>query len=201
MTSTEEKPESIYKEIQNLLLNAVNNRSSAFHTPVFSNISENNLIQSRTIVLRKFNNEKLTLTFHSDMRSPKIHQLKKKNNSCFLFYDTKIKIQLRIKTTSKINNQNQVTKKAWDNTSLASRKCYLTNQPPSSLTDKPQDGIPEHLSGIDPKIDESELGYKNFAVIENSIQNIEWLHLNYLGHKRLNIKLENLVPEFNWIIP
>ena len=81
--------------------------------------------------------------------------------SNFVFYDYKIKIQLRIKTITKIHYDNKITKEAWKQTRLFSRKCYLTQKAPSSITTIAEDGIPEHLKGIDPNKNESEIGYTN----------------------------------------
>jgi len=193
--------ESIFKEIKNLLYLGANNRKHSFHTPTFSNISMKMTLESRIVVLRKFDEEKLFLNFHTDFRSPKILDLKKNNNSSFLFYDHSIKIQLRIKTISSINNQNEIAKQSWDLTQLSSRKCYLTKKRPSSKTNIPEDGLPKHLQGIDPTKNESEGGYNNFAVIQNKIESIDWLYLSYSGHKRLSINFKNNIPEFSWLIP
>ena len=125
----------------------------------------------------------------------------KNNISFFVFYDSKIKIQIRVKTRSIINNKNNVTKNSWEQTRLFSRKCYLTTKAPSSITNIPEDGIPIHLKGIDPKKDESEKGYENFVVIENQILNIDWLYLSSSGHRRLNINIKNNENLFEWKIP
>ena len=93
------------------------------------------------------------------------------------------------------------TKKFWNKTNLSSRKCYLSDQAPSSASTIPTDGLPLRLKGIDPTLVESETGYKNFVVIENSIKNIEWLKLSSKGHRRLNINLEKNQKKFQWIIP
>ena len=201
MSLFNKNPKSIFINIKKLLALAVTDRHHAFHTPVFSNKNQNNSVDSRVVVLRRFNENNLKLNFHTDFRSPKIINLKKNNNSSFVFYDFKLKIQLRIKTHSIINNKNNVSKNAWERARLSSRKCYLTQKVPSSITTLPEDGIPEHLKGIDPSQDESEKGYDNFAVIENQIQNIDWLYLTSSGHKRLNIDFENFEPVFKWIIP
>ena len=89
----------------------------------------------------------------------------------------------------------------WDKTSLMSRKCYLTKKAPSSITDIPEDGIDLDLKGKEPTKADSEIGYKNFTVIENKIVEIDWLYLDASGHRRLNIKLNNKKPSFDWIIP
>ncbi len=196
-----EDPKIIYNNIKELLNKGVKDRHHSFHTPVFSNYEEDNLVDSRIVVLRKYNEEELKLNFHTDFRSPKVNSLKKNQNSFFVFYDFKLKIQLRIKTYSTVNNNNEISKKAWDLTRLFSRKCYLTQKKPSSLSLIPDDGIPQHLSGIDPTKEESENGYKNFTVIENEIQNIDWLYLASSGHRRLKISFKKLIPSYEWLIP
>ena len=201
MTENIKKPESILSNIKILLKSAVKDRHHPYHTPVFSNISNNIRSKSRIIVLRNFDEEKLILNFHSDFRSPKIKDLQNNKQSSFLFYDSKIKTQLRIRTNSKINYKNNITKNAWGKTTLSSRKCYLSMHAPSSITAKLNDGIPSHLKGIDPQLEESEKGYKNFVVIQNKIVNIDWLHLSSSGHERLMIKFQKNIPFFNWIIP
>ena len=201
MSLIEENPKVIFDNIKELLTIGVTDRKHAFHTPVFSNQNKDNSTDSRIVVLRKFNFDTLKLNFHTDLRSKKIESLKKNNSSSFVFYDYKIKTQLRIKTESTINNKNNISKDAWKNTRLFSRKCYLTKKAPSSSTNFPEDGIPLHLKGIDPSKDESEKGYDNFTVIENKILNIDWLYLASLGHRRLNINFENNNTKFEWLIP
>ena len=201
MSFFEENPNKIFDNIKELLTIGAKDRNHAFHTPVFSNSNQDNLVDSRVVVLRKFDEKLLKLNFHTDMRSPKIKNLQKIYTSFFVFYDSKIKTQIRIKTHSVINNNNNLTENTWEQTRLFSRKCYLTIKSPSSITDIPEDGIPIHLKGIDPNKNESEKGYDNFAVIENKILNIDWLYLDSSGHRRLNINVENKEAVFKWMIP
>ena len=74
----------------------------------------------------------MSLNFNTDIRSKKINEIKENSETFFLFYDSKIKIQLRVSTNSKIHYNDSFSKKAWQDTKLSSRKCYLTNNPPSS---------------------------------------------------------------------
>ena len=201
MSYLNENPKLIFDNIKELLIEGVKVRQHPFHTPVFSNMDINNLADSRIIVLRHFDPKNCILNFHTDFRSPKVSNLLHNKNSLFLFYDHNLKIQLRIKTISNLNNQNDTTKIMWDKTSLMSRKCYLTKKRPSSITDNPEDGIDCDLKGKEPTKADSEIGYKNFTVIENKIIEIDWLYLDASGHRRLNIKLKNKKPSFDWIIP
>ena len=198
---SKENTNEIFEDIKRNLTRGVKDRKHTFHTPVFCNVDNENSIESRVVVLRQFDSPNMVLNFHTDFRSPKILGLQQNNNSLLVFYDHKLKIQLRIKTTSIINNQNKVTQEMWDQTKLFSRKCYLTEKAPSSSTNLPEDGIDESLGGREPTLKESERGYKNFTVVQSQIQQIDWLYLAASGHRRLKIILEKQIPSFQWIIP
>ena len=200
-TSSKENTHEIFEEIKTNLTRGVKDRKHAFHNPVFCNVDQDGGVDSRVVVLRKFDPINMILNFHTDYRSPKVSNLKQNNKSMLVFYDHKLKIQMRIKTTSIINYQNEIAKEMWDKTKLLSRKCYLTSKDPSSLTSLPEDGIPEHLIGKEPEFEESEKGYKNFTVIENKINEIDWLYLKISGHRRLNLLFQNNKPQFQWLIP
>ena len=198
---SKENTNETFEDIKRNLTRGVKDRKHTFHTPVFCNVDNENSIESRVVVLRQFDSPNMVLNFHTDFRSPKILGLQQNNNSLLVFYDHKLKIQLRIKTTSTINNQNKVTQEMWEQTKLFSRKCYLTEKAPSSSTDLPEDGIDQSLGGREPTLEESERGYKNFTVVQNQIQQIDWLYLAASGHRRLKIILEKKIPSFQWIIP
>ena len=200
-TFSKENPQEIYESIKRDLSRAVKDRKHSFHTPVFSNISDKNTIESRVVVLRKFDSKDMVLNFHTDFRSPKVADLKKNKNSLFVFYDYKLKVQLRIKTISNLNNQNSLAEEVWGETKLFSRKCYLTEKPPSSITNVPVDGVDISLQGKEPTKEESEKGYKNFTVIQNKIEEIDWLYLEASGHRRLKITIKEKIENFEWLIP
>ena len=198
---SKENTNEIFDDIKRNITRGVKDRKHTFHTPVFSNINNENSIESRVVVLRQFDSQNMVLNFHTDVRSPKVTSLKKNNNSLFVFYDHKLKIQLRIKTISIINNQNTIAEEIWEKTKLFSRKCYLTKKAPSSVTSLPEDGIDESLKGKEPTLEESKKGYKNFTVVQNEIQQIDWLYLSASGHRRLKVILKDKIPSFEWIIP
>ena len=95
---SKENTNEIFEDIKSNLTRGVKDRKHTFHTPVFANKNQKNSVDSRVVVLRKFNENNLKLNFHTDFRSPKIINFKKDNNSSFVFYDFKLKIQLRINT-------------------------------------------------------------------------------------------------------
>ena len=189
-------------EIQNkywsMLDDAVTNRSSPFRIPVFMS-SDNNEIDGRIVVLRKSDRENNLLQFHTDLRSPKVNILKNNNNASLLFYDKEEKIQLRVKVECEINNQNSVTEKSWKKTQHISRRCYLTDSPPGTVSEKPTSGMISKLEDFDYTMEQSEDGYKNFTVIKCYIKSIEWLYLAAKGHRRA--KFDFKTNENTWLVP
>ena len=65
MSPLMENPKSILENIKDLLLLGVKDRHHTFHTPVFTNKNQNNLVESRIVVLRKFDIDLLKLNFHT----------------------------------------------------------------------------------------------------------------------------------------
>ena len=200
-TFSKENTTEIFEDIKRNLSRGVKDRKHDFHTPVFSNINKQNSIESRVVVLRDFDAKNMVLNFHTDFRSPKVKNLKHNENSLFVFYDYKLKVQLRIKTISIINNQNLLTEERWNKTKLFSRKCYLTKKAPSTSTNIPEDGIDINLQGKEPTKEDSEKGYKNFTVVQNKIKEIDWLYLEASGHRRLKITFKENNKNFEWLIP
>ena len=189
-------------EIQNkywsMLEDAVTNRGSPFRIPVFM-CSDNNEIDGRIVVLRKSDRENNLLQFHTDLRSPKVNILKNNNNASLLFYDKEEKIQLRVKVECEINNQNSVTEKSWKKTQHISRRCYLTDSPPGTVSENPTSGMISKLEDFDYTMEQSEDGYKNFTVIKCYIKSIEWLYLAAKGHRRA--KFDFKTNENTWLVP
>ena len=188
----------IKKKIWSMLNNAVKDRSSQFRIPVFS-CGDNSNIESRIIVLRKSDESNNLLQFHSDIRSNKIEILKKNSKASLLFYDKELKIQVRLKVEAIINHNNDVAKKAWEKTQHISRKCYLVDSGPGTISDKPTSGLKPELDNFEYTKEQSEEGYKNFTVIQCKIKSIEWLYLAAKGHRRARFDLEN--NKKIWLVP
>ena len=189
-------------EIQNkywsMLDDAVSNRSSPFRIPVFM-CSNQNQIDGRIVVLRGSDRKNNLLQFHTDFRSPKVDILKKNNKASLLFYDKEEKIQLRVKVDCEINNQNSITEVSWKRTQHISRRCYLTDSPPGTVSDNPTSGMISQLEDFDYTMEQSEEGYKNFTVIKCKIKSVEWLYLAAKGHRRAKFDLENNTS--SWLVP
>ena len=189
----------IEKKIWSMLDDAVNNRSSQFRIPVFI-CGDQSDFDGRIVVLRKSDQTNNLVQFHSDIRSDKIPKLKNNKNASMLFYDKEEKIQVRLKVKCIINHNNEITKTSWEKTQHISRKCYLVEKGPGTESDVPTSGLKPELDNFDYTKEQSEMGYKNFTVIQCKIKSIEWLYLAAKGHRRALIDL-NGSKKFTWLVP
>ena len=102
---------------------------------------------------------------------------------------------------TKINYKNDLTKKSWKKTAHMSRQCYLGNEIPGSNSSVPTSGLTSDVDNLKYTKKESEVGYKNFCVIEAFIKSIEWLYLAAKGHRRAYFNLNKKQLEKKWLIP
>ncbi len=192
--------DKIYLKIWDLLKVGLKNRDLPFHIPVFICGSKDKS-DGRIVVLRGVDENEKKIWFHTDIRSNKIKILKSNPEGTLLFYDKSEKIQLRVSGIIKINYQNDKTIKSWEKTAHLSRQCYLGDQAPGLTTDMPTSGLKEKIDNLKYTLEESEIGYKNFCVIETYIKSIEWLYLAAKGHRRAYFDLNKTKLEKKWLIP
>ena len=188
----------IKKKVWLMLDDAVINRNSQFRIPTFI-CGEHSDFDGRIIVLRKSDQQNNLVQFHSDIRSDKIGKLKRNSNAAMLFYDKEEKIQVRLKVECTVNHNNYVTKESWSKTQHISRKCYLVDNGPGTVSDIPTSGLKPELDNFEFTIKQSEEGYKNFTVIQCKIKSIEWLYLAAKGHRRAILDLET--NRDTWLVP
>ena len=192
--------DKVYLKIWELLRIGLKNRDLPFHIPIFI-CGDKIKSDGRIVVLRGIDEKERKIWFHSDIRSNKVKILKSNSEASLLFYDKNEKIQLRISSKIKINYQNNTAIKSWKKTAHMSRQCYLGTETPGSTSSKATSGLTEDIDNMKYTIEESEIGYKNFCVIENYIKSIEWLYLATKGHRRAHFSLENSSVKKKWLIP
>ena len=181
-----------------MLDNAVKDRGSPFRIPVFICGGQDDF-DGRIVVLRKSDETNNLVQYHSDIRSDKIAKLKSNKNAAMLFYDKEEKIQVRLKVECTVNHENDITKQSWLKTGHMSRKCYLVDHGPGTLSETPTSGLKPELDNFEFTMEQSEVGYKNFTVIQCKIKSMEWLYLAAKGHSRAKFDLKN--NKDTWLIP
>ena len=189
----------IGKRIWFMLDNAVKDRSSPFRIPVFICGNQDNF-DGRVVVIRKSDQSNKLIQFHTDIRSDKIKKLKDNNNASMVFYDKEEKIQVRVKVECTINHENEITKQSWLKTGHMSRKCYLVDNGPGTVSSTPTSGLKPELDNFEFTMEQSEKGYKNFIVIQCKIKSLEWLYLAAKGHRRARLEFFDYTKGY-WLVP
>ena len=160
-----------------LLKEGSSDRNSVFRNPSISTIDANGHPVSRTMVLREVDPNKRIFRFHTDQRSTKYDELNQNPNISCLFYNAPKKIQIRLQCCATIHTNNEIARKAWDQSTRMSRICYTIKTSPGTPVQKPRPA---------PTPDEEEIinSFSNFCVIIAKIKKLEWLYLCSAGHQR-----------------
>ena len=188
----------ILDEIWSLLQRGVADRNEDFRLPVVI-VSSNDSAEGRVVVLRGAFKDKNILRFHTDFRSSKIKSLKENKKIYFVFYNKKRKIQVRAEGIATVHKDNELTKEAWTKTQMMSRKCYLSPQAPGDFINDSASDLSKDMGNEIPTFEQSEMGYKNFCVIESKIKSFEWLYLASQGHRRAKFMLDE--NKSTWLVP
>jgi len=188
----------ILDEIWSLLQRGVADRNEDFRLPVVI-VNSTESAEGRVVVLRGAFKDKNILRFHTDFRSSKIKSLKENKKIYFVFYNKKRKIQVRAEGVAIVHKDNEITKEAWTKTQMMSRKCYLSPQAPGDFINDSASNLSKDMGNEIPTYEQSEIGYKNFCVIESKIKSFEWLYLASQGHRRAKFILDE--NKSTWLVP
>ena len=167
-----------------------------YHSFVFSTVSKNSP-DSRTVILRDFDEHKPAIWFHSDRRSKKILHLEENENVSALFYDKSRKVQLRIDGIADIEEDIEHNKKIWDSMKPESKLCYMGPYAPSQKISQFEPNTLEK-SAHDLDKEDEHLGLSRFCRIRITMKKLDWLKLDYKGHQRLEFKFGKRT-ETQWI--
>ena len=167
-----------------------------YHSFVFSTVLKNSP-NSRTVILRDFDENKPAIWFHSDRRSKKISHLEENENVSALFYDKSRKVQLRINGIADIEEDIEHNKKIWDSMKPESKLCYMGPYAPSQKISQFEPNTLEK-SAHDLDKEDEHLGLSRFCRIRIKIKKLDWLKLDYKGHQRIEFKFGKKI-KTQWI--
>ena len=167
-----------------------------YHSFVFSTVSKNSP-DSRTVILRDFDEHKPAIWFHSDKRSKKILHLEENENVSALFYDKSRKVQLRINGIADIEEDIEHNKKIWYSMKPESKLCYMGPYAPSQKISQFEPNTLKK-SAHDLDKEDEHLGLSRFCRIRITIKKLDWLKLDYKGHQRLEFKFGKKI-KTQWI--
>ncbi len=176
-----------------LLLQSEKSYKAPFHSGVVATVEEQ-LPQLRTVILRKVDVAARKLFFHTDIRSPKVEQLKKQPGISWLFYDADLRVQLRMQATAILHYADDVANDAWEHARLSSRLTYTTSSAAGAVLTTPE-LIDLNRKEVEPEL--IEIAWKNFCVVETTVQKVDWMYLNKDGNRRALFDYNN--NNYQWI--
>ena len=184
-------PDDIFSSQWNQLELAVKEAKHNYHLFTLSTIDRDSS-DIRTVVLRSVNKKDHSISFHTDIRSPKFKQITKNPNVSVLFYDVQARTQIRMVGTASICGDEDMLKSLWERLSKESKECYMGEIAPSG---------PLHGRTTINKIKETnpDDGYNNFARVTIHVSKMDVLLLHHLGHRRIEFKLDGKRPAHQWL--
>lgn len=115
-----------------------------FHTASLATVGAHSgasvAAEVRTVVLRYADRERWRVDLHTDLRSPKVAEIRANPAVSLLCYDAPGKRQLRLKGRATVHNRDDLTAERWGTVRSQSRLCYRTPVAPSSPVPGVSDG-------------------------------------------------------------
>ncbi len=174
-------PPAIWAKLAGWLAKGSQHPKHGFHWPTVATVDAAGQADARIVVLRHFDSTRRTLSFHTDIRSTKVQQLREHPRAVLLFHDSQARLQLRCNTSVLIHHQDEVTRAAFDQLSPFTQASYSSAAP----------GVLEPLDAPfryppQPPFD-ATVAYTNFAVVQCQIQEVDALELHSQGHRRAKL--------------
>jgi hypothetical protein len=194
------KLDAVLAGIWDSLAGAVRDLQHPFRTPVVATQSAEEY-PLRTVVLRGADAVRRELSFHADIRSPKVRHIRRQPLVWWLFLDPGGRVQLRAEAEAVVHHQDELARSAWSNTPLSSRLNYCTPLDPGHTLQEPQEAWPEWSRGRDLTRQESEAGWQNFAIVLTTLRRLDWLRLDLAGHQRAGFAWKDGDWQGRWLVP
>ncbi len=150
--------------------------------------------QLRTIVLRRCDTIGGTLSFVTDMRSPKIREIRNDPRIALVGFDPVASVQLRLSGEAAISDDEAERLEMWQ--SLRERTLILFDAPHTPGTILDDNGQP--LQAGEPSDEEP---YARFALVTVTLNRLEWLDLSSEHHVRCAFDREGANWAGTWLAP
>jgi 3-hydroxyisobutyrate dehydrogenase len=183
-----------------MLHEGATNRKSAMHQAVIGT-SVDSIAYMRTVVLRRVDAEERKLYLHTDFRSKKMEDLKQSQHLSWLVYDQSQRTQIRLSGAVIIHHMDDLCKEHWSKTGHHSRRYYMLDRDVEELNDA-STGLNEPLTAFDYTLEESEVGFQHFVVVETCIDWMEWYYTHSKGNRRARFYYQDaIIKSSSWLMP
>lgn len=165
-------------------------RDAPFRLATFSTITDGGSPASRQVVIRTVDSAARRLTFHTDRRSAKMREIAAEPRVALLFWDAASRTQLRLAARARHVEDTSVI------------DAFLATAPPGTLAvyrSRTAPGTP--ISSCDAIDLAAEPILDHVALIEVTIDMLEWLWLDDAGHRRCRFTYVGDRYTHEWLAP
>lgn len=184
--------ETLLRTIWPALDKAVTKRSP-FTVMQLATVGEDGAPKLRAIVLRRFDAATASLSFITDLRSPKVREIRANPRVSLAAFDSDGAVQLRIEGAATVIKDEARRRDFWNSLRAHTHILFRSSLPPGTVLASPQelaagDGSPESA-------------YAHFCLIEIALTHMEWLDLSAEPHRRCSFRREAKGWAGTWVVP
>ncbi|KVN28430.1 pyridoxamine 5'-phosphate oxidase [Burkholderia pyrrocinia] len=200
MPAADTAPESLpdtYARLWSCLESGVSEHRSPFTMLQLATLGLDGAPKVRTVVLRQVRRIERRLSFHTDVRSEKVAELRRDPRIALVGNDLDALIQIRIEGIASICDDEAERRAIWQSSRPHTLLLYRAPLPPGTPINSPEAA---HVAANQSTAPEDD-GYANFCLIHVTVTRIDWLELARAGHRRAAFDLHDDGYEARWIAP
>ncbi len=167
--------ESIADQAWKRLVQAGDDPSHPMRIVVLATLGDGGSPEARLMVLRGASRRLGRLWFYTDLRSPKVGQLRTCPTVCMVAWDNACGVEMRIRGTATVDSSSALTDDHWRQASLGLQALLRSPEEPGRPLKLPDPRLMGMKTAMD--ADDEATARRNFAVIEIDITGIEWLQV------------------------
>ena len=184
-----------------MLSDAVSDRKHPMRSIVVGSVS-GAMAQIRTVVLRKVEIETRKIYFHTDIRSSKIEDIQSTGQLSWLAYDQIQRTQIRLCGATILHHGDAIALAQWNLTQHHSRRNYLLPEGSGKIHADDFKSVEQQLSDFSYTLEESEAGFKNFVVVETTVEKLDWYYAHHTGNRRAGFSYnKGSLIHADWLTP
>lgn len=161
-----------YAAVARLLRLGADTPGHGFRLPTLATVGPGGA-EARVVVLRAFDAEGLTVTFHTDVRSPKVTELRADPRAVLVFYDAATRCQVRARGQAKVHLNDEVARALWGAAASETRAGYAAVHAPGAV-----------VAGDEPLPADDPRGFENFCAVVCRFDELDVLVLRPDGNRR-----------------
>jgi hypothetical protein len=162
---------AIEAEVWQQLASCVEDKTHPWRTPVLATV-DGERADARTVVLREADARQRQLLIYTDERAGKVRQLLERPHGMLVMWSPELSWQLRCRVRLALEMSGLASSSRWARIRLSpAAQDYLSPLPPGSPL---QAAAPAH----------PPVARDHFAVIDATVESLDWLELHRDGHRR-----------------